>query len=198
MAGNRQHILPRFLLKGFASRVERKGIYTWVYSKERGPFETNIINVGVEKYFYGGDGELNVDDDITDFEGEYAPLLDELREHEGQVEISDPRIANLITHLVVRTKHIRESLRESSEFMIQKISKHLSDFANLKAAMLSQAGIKEFKKTLKDMQASRSVRRKSQKLAKRILPGLIDANQNKMKLLYQNIFETVINSLQEW
>lgn len=136
MAGDRQHILPRFLLKGFASRVERKGIYTWVYSKEREPFETNIINVAVEKYFYGRDGELNVDDDITDFEGEYAPLLDELREHNGKVEISDPRIANLITHLVVRTKHIRDSYRESIEYLAELIRYYFSDFNNLKRAML--------------------------------------------------------------
>jgi hypothetical protein len=136
MAGDRQHILPRFLLKGFASRVERKGIYTWVYSKKRGPFETNIINVGVEKYFYGGDGELNVDDDITDFEGEYAPLLDELREHKGQLEISDPKIANLITHFVVRTKHIRDSYRESIEYLAELIRQYFSDFNNIKRAML--------------------------------------------------------------
>jgi uncharacterized protein with HEPN domain len=137
MAGDRQHVLPRFLLKGFASRVERKGTYTWVYSKEREPFETNIINIGVEKYFYGGDGELNVDDDITDFEGEYAPLLDELREHKGQVDISDPRIANLITHFVVRTKHIRDSYRESIEYLAELMRQYFSDHNNIKKAILS-------------------------------------------------------------
>ena len=137
MAGDRQHILPRFLLKGFASREKRKRLYTWVYSKEREPFETNIINVGVEKFFYGGDGQLNVDDGITDFEAEYAPLLDELREHKGQVEISDPKIANLITHFVVRTKHIRDSYRESIEYLSELMSQYFSDSNNIKRAMLS-------------------------------------------------------------
>ena len=30
MAGNRQHILPRFLLKGFASRIEDKKTFACV------------------------------------------------------------------------------------------------------------------------------------------------------------------------
>lgn len=48
MAGIRQHILPRFLLKGFASRVQDKKIFTCVYRKGGPQFETTIENVGLE------------------------------------------------------------------------------------------------------------------------------------------------------
>jgi hypothetical protein len=136
MAAIRQHILPRFLLKGFASRIQGKEIYTWVYARERKPFQTNIINIGVEKYFYGGDGELSADEVITDFEGEYAPLLDELMAYKETVEISDLRIPNFITHLVIRTKHIRDSFRESTEYLAELIRQYFSDFNNIKKAML--------------------------------------------------------------
>jgi hypothetical protein len=56
MAGDRQHILPRFLLKGFASRIEGEKIYTWVYPRNSPPVEANIRKVGVEKHFYGKQG----------------------------------------------------------------------------------------------------------------------------------------------
>jgi len=46
MAGIRQHILPRFLLKGFASKVVGQEVFTWVYREEGKFFESNIINGG--------------------------------------------------------------------------------------------------------------------------------------------------------
>jgi len=82
----RQHILPRFLLKGFASRFQRGEIFTWIYRRGGKIVETNIKKVGVEKYFYGKEGELSADAKITDLEQEYARLLDELRMREGQAE----------------------------------------------------------------------------------------------------------------
>ncbi len=137
MSGNKQHILPKFLLKGFASRIEGEKIYTWVYPRHQNPAEANIKKIGVEKYFYGKESESCIDDDITKFEGEYAPLLDELRAISGQNEIYDNRIAYLITHLVTRTKHLRDSYRESIEFLIEKMTEYFSDFNNLKEAILS-------------------------------------------------------------
>jgi hypothetical protein len=51
MSGERQHFLPRFLLRGFDSRTDGREMYTWVFRREREPFEPNIINVGVSKEF---------------------------------------------------------------------------------------------------------------------------------------------------
>jgi hypothetical protein len=139
MAGNRHHTLPRFLLKGFASRVEGEKIFTWLYTKNRTPIEVDIRKVSAEKHFYGRKGELSVDDSITELEGNYALLLDKLRVHEGKVEISDPRIPEFITHLVIRTKHIRDSYRKSFEYLIEKIDEYFSDFDNLKSAILNNS-----------------------------------------------------------
>lgn len=137
MAGDRQHILPQFLLKGFASRIEGKEIYTYVYRKGEKPFETNIKNATVGRNFYEIKGELSVDGDITEFEGKYAPFLDEIRSSSQKNEIFDPRVANLITHIVTRTKHIRDSCRESLEFLFLKLSEYFLDFDNVKSAILN-------------------------------------------------------------
>jgi hypothetical protein len=133
MAGNRQHILPRFLLKGFASRVTGSEVFTWVYRKEANVFEANIINVGVEKNFYGREGEVTADAEITNLENEFAILLDELRRKSDQSQIHDPKLAEFVAHLCVRTRHLRESFRESSEVLLSKISEHLFNAENLKA-----------------------------------------------------------------
>jgi hypothetical protein len=44
MAGSKHHILPRFLLKGFASRIipraeKQDDVFVWVYRKEGKTFE---------------------------------------------------------------------------------------------------------------------------------------------------------------
>lgn len=195
MAGNKQHILPRFLLKGFASRIEGEKIYTWVYPRNSPPVEANIRKVCVEKHFYGKEGELCVDGDITKFESEYAPFLDELREYPEQIEIFDPRIPILITHLITRTKHIREIFRDLSEIIVEQLSDYFSDFNNIEAMILGKYGKVEMEKRFKEIKGSRSFRRKSIKLLKRKLPAVLHANKNEMLIFYQNIFENINNAL---
>ena len=133
MAGNRHHILPRFLLKGVASRVTGTEVFTWVYRKEEKVFEANIKNIGVERNFYGREGELTADAEITNLENEFAILLDRLRAKSDQTEIHDPRVAEFVAHLCVRTRHLRESFLESSEVLLSKIPEHLFNVDNLKA-----------------------------------------------------------------
>lgn len=195
MAGDRHHILPRFLLKGFASRIEGEKIYTWVYPRNRTPIEANIRKVSVEKYFYGRQGELSVDDDITKFENEYAPFLDKLREYPERTEIVDPGLPKLITHLITRTKHIRELFRSSSEIFVEKMSEYFSDFNNIEAIMLGKYGKAEMEKKFREIRGSRSFRRKSKKLLKRLLPSVLHSQKNEMLILYQNTFENLKNAL---
>ena len=80
MAGRGHHTLPRFLQKGFASSGTRGDqVRTWVYRKGKPGFETNIVNVGKVRDFYGKEAELNADEAITDLEGEYASIINEMR-----------------------------------------------------------------------------------------------------------------------
>jgi hypothetical protein len=127
MAGIRHHILPRFLLKGFASKVVGQEVFTWVYRKEGKIFEANIINVGVEKHFYGKEGELNVDDEITDVERGFAILLDELRRNDNAYEIHNPKMAEFVGHLSSRTKHPRDSLIETTGVLTNILTSYLAD-----------------------------------------------------------------------
>jgi hypothetical protein len=104
MAGKRQHYLPRFLQKGFSSRQSGKEVYTWVFRKNTKPYETNVINVGSEQYFYGEPEQFKVDDDITKKELQFFPLLEELRSHSSDTDLENRQIKEFIIHLIVRTR----------------------------------------------------------------------------------------------
>lgn len=136
MAGNRQHILPRFLPKGFASRIDGNKIFTWVYRKGTKPFQTTIENVSVEKHFYGKQGGLSADDEITKLETGYAYLIDEIRNAQDSTEISDPKLTEFIAHVVVRTKHVREFFRNSADYMIGQVETYLAEPANFSRLLL--------------------------------------------------------------
>jgi len=136
MAGIRHHILPRFLLRGFASKVIGDQTFTWVYRKEGKVFESNIINVAVERYFYGKDGELSVDDEITEIEKTFAPLLTSLRREEDGYDIVDPKISEFVGHLTSRTTHLRESFIASTGFLLNTLFGFLADKKNFNEFLL--------------------------------------------------------------
>lgn len=135
MTGIRHHILPKFLLRGFESKTIDRTVFAWVYSKKHSHREMSTKDISVEKYFYGRGEEVNIDPEITEIEPEFADLLNYLREKSE--EVSDPRIAKFITHLSTRTKHLRDSVGESMEFLNEYLDKYFSDFENIKKRALN-------------------------------------------------------------
>lgn len=136
MAGVRQHILPRFLLKGFASKLDGQEVFTWVCRKGGNVFEANIKNVAVEKHFYTGAGEINVDGEITEIERGFALLLDELRQKDHGFEVTNPSLPEFVGHLSSRTKHLRDSFIDMAGAMTSILSDYLADERNVRTWML--------------------------------------------------------------
>ncbi|MBA3569153.1 MAG: DUF4238 domain-containing protein [Pyrinomonadaceae bacterium] len=127
---------PKFLLKGFASKVDEQEVFTWVYRKEGKVFEANTLNVSVEKHFYGKTGELNVDDEITDIEKRFARLLDALRNEDHTCATLDPNLPEFVGHLSSRTKHLRDSFIDSTEFLTSTLFTYLGDEKNFRTWIL--------------------------------------------------------------
>lgn len=136
MAGVRHHTHPRFLLKGFATRVEGAKAFAWVYWRGREPREWSLRDIAVGKHFYGREGELNADPAITDQEAELAVLVDDLRIRPDGTEIVNPAVTSLVAHLSVRTKHLRDSILESSESLLPHIERYLLDLRNIQPLVL--------------------------------------------------------------
>lgn len=126
MSGKRQHFIPRFLQRGFASHVSAEQTFTWVYRKGRSPFNANIINVGVEREFYTTEQDTTADDLITTAEAEFSKLVEALRGcTPGPVD--QAQIPYLLAHLEVRTRHLRESFLRAGDLVVQRLLDFLSD-----------------------------------------------------------------------
>ena len=127
MAGKRQHYVPQFLQRDFASHFLRDEAYTWVHRKGVEPFNSNIKNVGVEGFFYSeaADGEL--DEAITLFEGDLNSLVSGLRTEKSLVTVRTTQIAQLLAHLEIRTRHLRQSFLETGTNLLDQLMKFASD-----------------------------------------------------------------------
>lgn len=115
MAGKRQHYLPKFLQAGFASRKSGDRVFTWVYRKDKPPFEANTRHIGVEQDFYARGEDRTVDKTITDAEAEeFVRTVNEARlaPPGNMVAGGFPR---LLAHLEVRSRHLRQNFQNTSE-----------------------------------------------------------------------------------
>ncbi len=132
MAGKRQHFIPQFLQKGFASHTDGDEAFTWVYRKGQKPFNSNIKNVGVEGLFYSEKDDPSLDDVITSAEGDFAQLIDSLRQNDAVDEKDYVKIAHLFAHLEIRTRHLRQSFFTTGNLLINEFLEYLSDPSSCK------------------------------------------------------------------
>lgn len=132
MAGKRHHFIPQFLQRGFAShvitRVNKVDDYNaWVFRKSGAAFNTNIKNIALEGQFYNQDGDTFVDDTITDAEGPLSSFVTKLRIADDGTVVDSQNAANLLMHISVRTRHLRQSLKEFGGQIMGRVFSTLSD-----------------------------------------------------------------------
>jgi Protein of unknown function (DUF4238) len=137
MAGKRQHFIPRFLQAGFASKKTADQVFTWVYRRDRPPFESNTVNVGVEGEFYSIGADTAADDAITDVEDAFSTLVSSLRNQAAQ-SATDPRIPELIAHLEIRTRHLRQSFASATDYLLRGMADFLTDTASATTYLMRQ------------------------------------------------------------
>jgi hypothetical protein len=126
MTGKRQHFIPQFLLRGFASRTRGKTTYAWVYRRESNPFEANTINTGVEKDFYTAGSDYQVDRKITQSETRYASIVSETLAVEPGPFYHDG-CAEMFAHFEVRTRHLREAFLQGGDYMTTRLADFMAD-----------------------------------------------------------------------
>ncbi|MEL7228046.1 MAG: DUF4238 domain-containing protein [Cyanobacteria bacterium J06576_12] len=105
MAGRKHHFIPQFLQRGFATSRGNEW-HAFAHFRDRA-VGLNIRNFGAQRDFYGDPGDTEIDDAITSYEGKAASLINELRVQKSNVEISDDGIADLVSHLEMRSRASR-------------------------------------------------------------------------------------------
>ncbi|PSB57884.1 DUF4238 domain-containing protein [Chamaesiphon polymorphus] len=149
MAGIRQHFIPRFLQNGFASHVTGDKFCTWVYRKGVEPFNANTTKTGVEGYFYSQDDDPQVDDEITAAESRFTSLVNNLRNEGETAKLESDKIAELIAHFEIRTRHLRQSFSNAAEYGLREVLKIIEDplvFGNYVKRGLEERVVKEYRK----------------------------------------------------
>ncbi|MCB2188804.1 MAG: DUF4238 domain-containing protein [Deltaproteobacteria bacterium] len=147
----RQHILPRLLLKGFASRKTKSEVYSFVYSKEKDVYETNIINIAVESGYYSIEGNCEVDDQLTKLENGFGRELDKIRSAPFGQEITGAFIPTFVGNLAVRTKHFFETLEEPVLYMRNIMLEYFSKKENVIRLVVEKRGSLALPAGLKSM-----------------------------------------------
>jgi hypothetical protein len=126
MAGKRQHYLPQFLQRGFASDGARRK--TWLYRKGAAAREVGIRDVGVEENFYSNESDTSVDAAITLIEKEeFVATIENARA--GTVAATElaNTIPSLVAHLEVRSRHLRTTFAELSMYMCNDLLRYLEE-----------------------------------------------------------------------
>lgn len=131
MSGRRHHILPRFLMKGFATH-KKKNFYSYVTEKnKKEPCHRNINNINVEKDFYRIKGSNVPDDLVTDLENSLlSNFAEELRKINKTQAIDAKQSAVFFSHIMIRTKSLRESLLSLIDKFPQCIKNQFLDHQN--------------------------------------------------------------------
>lgn len=159
MAGRRHHTIPRFLLKGFASSSRGKATNVWCYRKNAPGLEPNIENVGVERDFYGVEGESDLDEKITALESDYARFVIDLRDGRyGAGPIDDQRIAEFVTHMALRTRSLRQSVTQTTIEMLNEMRKRVMDPEVLRRALRKSFGRAELSRLVREDLSTRGLR----------------------------------------
>jgi hypothetical protein len=126
MSGTRHHFIPQFIQRGFTARTTSKGEYVFVLPRDRPGYETSIGNVGVEGHFYTSEAAPHVDDTITRAESALASLASTLRSGETG-DVPAQGAAELISHLEVRTRHLRSNVASMGHRLVERVRAFAAD-----------------------------------------------------------------------
>ena len=202
MSGKRQHFIPKFLQEGFTIGNAQAKAQTWVFRQDRPPFKSNIVNVGVEGGFYADEHDSEVDDLITAAESKFSMLVRSLRAHTVS-SLSDPMLPELITHLEVRTRHLRENFLHTGNFIVAGLLDFMSKedaFADWlirkifdEPELIRQACEKE----LADRNLPQSFLEPMVQLSMRLGPSLINRQKNELPTLASMLKPIVAKRLKE-
>ena len=142
MAGNRHHVIPRFLLKGFSVPGTAATPRVWVYRRNADPFESSIEHVAVEKHFYGKAEESTLDAQITDLEPDFAQAVAHARELSNAAHLAEPIVPRLAAHLFARTRQIRLSLESAFQPILDVIHGWLMTPGAMREYVMSQPEVR--------------------------------------------------------
>lgn len=101
----RNHYVPRFLLRQFASRREGKKAWVWLFRRNGDHREVSVGDAGVASFFYGPP-ETGVEEGLSVIESEHAQVVERLLAGADPNTVGSP-LSELVWLMAVRTENLR-------------------------------------------------------------------------------------------
>lgn len=129
MAGRKQHYLPRFLQKGFATK-HGKGFQTFAYQRSGAVFPIMISDNFAQRDFYVDENGSSADDLITLVEGNYASVFEEIRTNRSFPSHRLTEFCGYIGHIEMRTKAFFEQLALEYHGLLSEVERYWQQNGN--------------------------------------------------------------------
>lgn len=124
-----QHYVPRFLLRGFLRKPQKKK-QVFVYDKHKDrSFPSNVGNIAAEKGFYSfetQDGQINMEGIFSKLESNTKSAVDKLIETTRLAALDDEQkswLSVFFATQLLRTRHMMEVIRTLNEGAAEHIRK---------------------------------------------------------------------------
>lgn len=116
-----QHYLPRFLLKGFASRRKEKKAWVFYFRKDAAGKEVSVMDIGKEADFHGSPHDGDLEGRMASVETLFAAHTARWREGQFLPGVDEELIAQFVGHLSIRTKSVREAFSGGAEVLMDEL-----------------------------------------------------------------------------
>jgi len=145
-----QHYVPRFYLEEFSIKPDMDSPQLYCYDKpDRRVFQTAIMNVGGEQYFYDTSGDQPFEDFLAQIEGEFADAYRKILDGENLSDLTE-NDRTVIAYSVATQEHRTRVFRDEYMEGFEKLADRLREF-NLSEE--SEEQIDEFNKADDDTTA---------------------------------------------
>jgi hypothetical protein len=186
------HHLPKFLMKGFASRIRKKQVYVHLFSRTVSHCEPNINGIGKQRDFHG---QNNLEERFSERESQCAAVLEQLRQ--GRLSVHDkPILDEFISLLAIRTKWFRDGVSSGVRGFFQVLKRSLESPAAqiaLKEKALDRAKKSPQVRAVLDLAANMGVQIDEARFFNEALNGLDLSNKFQEAVSF---FEAQINETQ--
>lgn len=153
VSGRKQHYIPQSLIREFSAFSTGKIAKVWVYTKDKSAYLASSKDVAARRHFYSKvpptpKGLKTLDDHITDYENELVLRLSSIRTISAGGPVDPAIAAELVTHLVVRNSHIRDTFGAGVTTLLTGVRAFVSNEENARR-LLGLAGQKPAGRFLK-------------------------------------------------
>lgn len=138
MTGSWQHEIPAFLQRGFGIRRSGQPNETWVFAKGETPEPKPITDTNADTHFYSEpspDPWTTLDGKITKYETPLADHVNAARRMQPGERLDSDIAAKVVTHLAVRTRHVREMFQRGLRDVAQGALNEFADSATVQRVM---------------------------------------------------------------